>query len=698
MRHHGRARIAFASLLLLFVALVFGQGACGGGSGSTPNGDDAGATGDAPAGTFSVGGTVSGLEGTSVQLALQGGETVTVSTDGAFKFTKGLSPGDDYAVVVGMIPQGHVCSIAKASGKVAQADVTDITVTCPSTDSALTSLSLSEGALAPAFAPAMTMYTMSLIVPLIAAQKMITLSATPRSLGAHLEFKGAPLAAATPSAPFPINPGPKPLSVVVTAADGASKTTYTLVVSGTPGSQEAYVKSSNTAVAQSFGESVSLSGDTLAVGAVLEASNATGINGNQTDASVSNAGAVYVFVRSGSTWTQQAYIKASNTKADQLFGRSVSLSGDTLAVGAVFETSNATGINGNQADTSAVDAGATYVFVRSGTTWTQQAYIKASNTNANQFFGLSVSLSGDTLAVGAMREASNATGVNGNQADTSADYAGAVYVFVRSGTTWTQQAYVKASNTQGNQEFGFSVSLSGDTLAVGAYGEGSNSTGVNGNQADTSSASAGAVYVFVRSATTWTQQAYVKASNTKASQNFGRSVSLAADTLAVGATGEASNASGINGNQADTSTAGAGAAYVFVRSGTAWTQQAYVKPSNTKAALNFGISVFLVGDTLAVGTQEEASNATGINGNQANSSAARAGAVYVFVRAGTTWAQQAYVKASTTKANQGFGCAVSLSGDTLAVGASGEASNATGINGNQSDTSAAGAGAVYVFR
>ena len=136
-------------------------------------------------------------------------------------------------------------------------------------------------------------------------------------------------------------------------------------------------------------------------------------------------------------------------------------------MGASGESSNATGINGNQADASASQAGAVYVFTRSGTTWSQQAYVKASNTRANANFGGSVALSGDTLAVGASGESSNASGINGDQADTSAAQAGAVYVFTRSGTTWSQQAYVKASNTRASARFGFSVALSGDTLAVG---------------------------------------------------------------------------------------------------------------------------------------------------------------------------------------------------------------------------------------
>ncbi|WP_220459083.1 FG-GAP repeat protein [Acidovorax sp. FHTAMBA] len=423
---------------------------------------------------------------------------------------------------------------------------------------------------------------------------------------------------------------------------GSAGAVYVFTRSGSTWSQQAYVKASNTGVNDYFGYSVALSsnGNTLAVGAYVERSNATGIDGNQADNSAPGAGAAYVFTRSGSTWSQQAYVKASNTEAGDAFGISVALSGDgnTLAVGAVGEGSIATGIDGDQADNSAGSAGAVYVFARSGSTWSQQAYVKASNTGAVDAFGVSVALSGDgnTLAVGAMREASNATGIDGNQADNSAFNAGAVYVFARSGSTWSQQAYVKASNAWANDYFGASLALSGDgnTLAAGAHTEASNATGTNGNQADNSTIAAGAVYMFTRSGSTWSQQAYVKASNTGEGDQFGWSVALSGDgnTLAVGAYGERGNATGINGNQVDNSASLAGAVYVFTRSGSAWSQQAYVKAGNTGAYDSFGTSVALSGDgnILAVGANLEASNATGTNGNPADNSAGASGAVYVY--------------------------------------------------------------------
>jgi hypothetical protein len=305
-------------------------------------------------------------------------------------------------------------------------------------------------------------------------------------------------------------------------------------------SQEAYAKASNTDAADLFGWSVALSGDTLAVGAVWEASNATGINGDQANNSEYQVGAVYVFVRSGATWTQQAYIKASNSGGLDWFGYSMSLEGDTLAVGSPWEGSS----NGNQGDNSASGSGAVYVFTRNGTTWAQQAYIKASNIDADDNFGYSVSLSGNTLAVGAPEEDSNAQGINGNQTDNSAPVSGAVYVFTRTGTIWNQQSYIKASNTDAYDWFGYSVSLSGDTLAVGAPEEASNAQGINSDQTDNSAIYSGAVYVFTRIGATWTQQAYIKASNSIGGTWFGRSLSLSGDTLAVAAPDENSSATG----------------------------------------------------------------------------------------------------------------------------------------------------------
>ena len=371
---------------------------------------------------------------------------------------------------------------------------------------------------------------------------------------------------------------------------------------------QAYVKASNTDTS-AFGFRLVLSGDTLA---------AVGADGE------ANSGAVYVFTRTAGVWSQQAYLKASNTS-----GRfaSVALSGDTLAVGADGEASCATGVNGDQANDGCPGAGAVYVFTRTAGVWSQQAYVKASNTGAEDGFGNLVALSGNTLAVGASGEASCATGVNGDQANDGCFAAGAVYVFTRTAGVWSQQAYLKASNTAG----GFAnVAVSGNTLAVGASGEASCATGVNGDQANDGCPGAGAVHVFTRTAGVWSHQAYVKASNPEISDGFGF-VALSGNTLAVGAQLEDSQATEINGNQADNTAPDSGAVYVLTRTGGVWSQQAYAKASNTGAEDWFGIGLAISADTLAVGAIREASCARGINGDQENNGCLVAGAVYVYV-------------------------------------------------------------------
>jgi len=464
-----------------------------------------------------------------------------------------------------------------------------------------------------------------------------------------------------------------------------------------PIAQQAYLKASNTGAGDGFGLSVAISGDTVVVGATSEASKATGVNGDGTDNSAVGAGAAYVFTRSGSQWSQQAYLKAFNTETVDQFGTSVAVSGDTVVVGAVWESSNATGIDGDGTDNSAFRAGAAYVFTRSGSQWSQQAYLKASNTGAGDEFGNSVAISGDTVVVGARGEASNATGVNGNETDNSAGVAGAAYVFTRSGSQWSQLAYLKASNTGAGDEFGNSVAISGDTVVVGARGEASNATGVNGNETDNSAGVAGAAYVFTRSGSQWSQQAYLKASNTETVDLFGYSVAILGDTVVVGAPGEASNATGVNGNGADNTAPQAGAAYVFTRSGSQWIQQSYLKASNAEAYDLFGYSVAILGDTVVIGAPGEASNATGINGNGTDNSLGLAGAAYVFMRGGSQWSQQAYLKAFNAETVDRFGYSVAISGDTVVVGAPGEASNAKGVNGNGADNTAPQAGAAYLF-
>ena len=470
-------------------------------------------------------------------------------------------------------------------------------------------------------------------------------------------------------------------------------------VSGTLTEAVGYFKASNTSAEDEFGTSVALSDDgkTLAVGARWEDSDATGIDGDQENNDASGSGAVYVFAQEEGVWLQQAYVKASNTGTGDDFGRSVALSGDgdTLAVGAPWESSDATGIGGDQDNNSATDSGAVYVFVRAQGAWSQQAYVKASNTAANALFGHRVTLSedGNTLAVSALRE------------NTDADNSGAAYVFTRTGTFWSEHSFLKASNAAEEHEFGGSIALSGDgeTLAVGAAFEDSSATGIGGDQNNHDAEDSGAVYVFFLEDDDWSQQAYIKASNASAGDQFGHSVALSGDgsTLAAGAWRENNGAEGVDGAQSGTTVNRSGSAYVFVRDADDWSQQAYIKASNTGSFNHFGVSLSLAddGNALAVGARGENSAALGIEGSQNNSGQSNSGAAYLFIRESGAWSQQVYIKAPNTGSGDSFGHSLSLSGDgkSLAVGANREDSNATGIGGNLNDNTAENSGAVYLY-
>lgn len=449
--------------------------------------------------------------------------------------------------------------------------------------------------------------------------------------------------------------------------------------------QQGYLKGSDPFFPHSFGASLGISGDTIVVGSYDESSEGQ------------DSGAAYVFLRNGSTWTPQAFLKPLTLHEFDNFGESVAISGDTIVIGAPGDASSSSGVNGDPNDTSAPRAGAAYIFVRVGTNWVQQAYLKASNCEADDMFGFTVAISSNTVVIGALQEDSSATGVNGLQGDNSAGDSGAAYVFVRNGTNWSQQAYLKASNTGANDAFGCSVAISGETIVVGAFREDSSSTGVNGNQLNDNASDAGAAYVFVRNGFTWSQQAYLKASNTDARDIFGGSVALSGNTTVVGAQGESSSSRSVNGNQSDNSSGGSGAAYVFVRTGTNWAQQSYLKASNADSGDCFGGSVAISGDTIVIGAPCEGSSGRGIDTGQADNTAPFAGAAYAFVRGGGVWIQQAYLKASNAERQDFFGGAVAVYDDTTVIGASEEDSAATGVNGDQTDNSNSGAGAAYVF-
>jgi len=509
--------------------------------------------------------------------------------------------------------------------------------------------------------------------------------------------------------------------------DSTCTDSKTISVNDNLASSVGYFKASNTGSNDLFGSSISLSADgsTLAVGAPEEASNATGINGDQNYNFATSAGAVYLFTRdSNNNWAQQAYVKAGYQESFQRFGTSIALSenGNTLAVSAPNDGNIATGINnyvtpGPDVISGASASGAVYVFKRdNNNNWSQQAYIKSSNSDRVHYFGTSLGLSadGNTLAASSHNEGGNSTGINGDQRhNITSRQSGAVYIFKRDSTaTWAQQAYVKASNTDDNDRFGnaLDISADGNTLAVGAYLEASNASGINGDQEDNSSWGSGAVYVFTQTESSiWSQQAYLKSSNSEAKDYFGNTVSLSTDgsTLAVSSMNEASNATGINGDQTNNSAPYSGAVYVFSRDSiNNWTQQAYIKTSNTESEKldYFGrgkaLDISADGNMLAVGAYFDYDDSKGISDGPANNNAGGSGAVYIFSRHnGTTWNKKAFVKASNTDGGDYFGSSVnwSIDGKTLAIGAPQEGGRSSGVNGNQAVNAFLNSGAVYLY-
>lgn len=367
--------------------------------------------------------------------------------------------------------------------------------------------------------------------------------------------------------------------------------------------QEAQNVASDGAVDDNFGYGVAINGDTAVVGAAFDD---VGANTNQ--------GSAYVFVRNGTVWTQQAKLTASDGAANDQFGRTVAIYGDTAIVGAAADD---VGVISNQ--------GSAYVFVRNGTTWTEQARLNATIGLVDDLFGISVSIEGNTAIVGAQGDD---VGANLNQ--------GSAYVFTRSGETWTQQAQLLASDGAATDLFGTSVGISGNTAIVSAYAD---DDGANTDQ--------GSVYVFTRSGSVWTEQAKLNAADGAASDFFGFGIAIDGDTAVIGAFGD--NV-GANADQ--------GSAYIFVRSGVTWTQQAQITATGGAANDQFGYSVSIDGDTAVIGAITDNVGAT-----------IQQGSAHVFARNVGVWTQQAQLTATSGAAFDGFGWSVAISGDKIIVSA-----------------------------
>jgi len=344
-----------------------------------------------------------------------------------------------------------------------------------------------------------------------------------------------------------------------------SGSAYVFTRSGTTWTQQQKILPADGAAGDEFGFNADLNGDTVIITALAD-DNENGIE----------AGAAYVFIRNGTTWTQQAKLIASDGQEKDHFGYSVALLGDTAFVGANWDDDNGDG------------SGSMYVFTRSGTTWTQQQKLLASDGQAGDRFGGTIALSNDTALIGAYWDDDN--GVD----------SGSMYVFTRSGITWTQQAKVLATDGTTGDVFACWISLAGDTALIGAGDD------------DDNGVDSGSVYVFTRSGTTWTQQTKLLASDGAAGDEFGSNFDLDGDTVLIGALKD------------DDMGTDSGSAYIFTRTGTTWTQQQKLLPSDGALNDEFGI-ISLDGDTALIGAWLDNDNGTD------------SGSVYVFTKSALTF-------------------------------------------------------------
>ena len=350
-----------------------------------------------------------------------------------------------------------------------------------------------------------------------------------------------------------------------------------------------------------FGFNVALSGDTAVIGANKVDDDIRGVD----------VGAAYVFTRSGHSWHQQAKLTADDGAAKDGFGGKVALSGDTAVIGAIFQ------------DDKGDNSGSAYVFTRSGTTWSQQVKLTAADGAEGDAFGQSIALSGDTVVIGAPHD------------DDKGNDAGSVYVFTRSGTTWSQQVKLTAADGAAGDVFGISIAFSGDTIVIGA------------DLNDEKALNAGAVYVFTRSGSSWSQQAKLTAADGEETDIFGVRVALSGDTVLISARRDDDDVMGID----------AGSAYIFTRTGTTWQQQIKLTASDGAADDRFGRSVALVADTAVIGAMFQ------------DDKGDNSGSAYVFTRSGTTWSQQVKLTAADGAEGDVFGWSVALSDDTAVIAA-----------------------------
>ncbi|MEP1385469.1 MAG: cadherin-like beta sandwich domain-containing protein [Paraglaciecola sp.] len=605
-----------------------------------------------------------------------------------------------------------------------------------SDDTQLASLDMSTGVLTPMFSPSITDYTID--VDFAVAQISLTTITSDPSASIILMLNGSSYVGDT----VPLVEGVNTFEFIITAENTTDTATYTVMVtraseviilnddaslaslaisSGILSPEFNSLTTEYSASVESSVQDVAFQLITSDPAATIELNGVAFVNGqSQSLLEGDNLFEFVVTAENGSdmisynllvtraslaieaSLLEEAFLQASNAERSDLF-RSVAVYGDILVVGASGEDSEATGINGDQDSSFHSGSGAAYVFERSlvgnQAIWQQTAYLKASNTQSNDAFGFSVAIWENTIVVGAYGEKNINAGVEAEQDNFTNRNIGSAYVFIKENGEWIQQAYLKPSHVEiKDYFFGYSVDIYNDTIAIGAPRESSDATGINGDQTNTLSESSGAVYVFKRSNHAWSQDAYIKPLVNNAQDLFGSDLSLFENTLAVGSDFEDSDGQGINSLANNDDALNSGAVWVFIDENSTWSQQAFIKSSNSHAGQRFGVAVDVFNDNLLVGAFADNSDSTGINGDSANSNASTSGAAYMFERTQRSWQQSHYIKASNTDSNDQFGTCVAMTENQFVIGASGEYSAATVIDGDQSDNTQSRRGAAYYFQ
>jgi hypothetical protein len=443
-------------------------------------------------------------------------------------------------------------------------------------------------------------------------------------------------------------------------------------------------------------------GDGLGVAVAADADGSFWVAGAPTDDTESSGGTVEVGTVTHASTIPDAvittYVTGGGTLRDGA-GAAVAVSADGLrmAIGIPGEDSSTTGV-GSMADEAALESGAVATFRFEGGGWgwgLAYDYVKAPDTRAGDAFGTAVALDGTAslLAVGAPR-AGAASG-------------GAAYVYTRRGYGWDVGPILAPTLSPGD-DFGAALAISADgsTLVIGAPGDDASQAGVRSpmDALDDALGDSGAAYVFRRSGAAWSLVTILKAATPGAMDRFGSSVAISADgsVVAVGAPGEDSLATGIDGapNESDTDN---GAVYVFRGAGVVWDLEAFVKPHHGAGPWGFGTAVALSarGDLLAVGAPGESTGAPGID-PVPDTMAGNSGAVFTYERVGSAWSPWLFVKAPNPSGADYFGTSVALAGDgsALFVGAPGEDSSGVGVQAAARSDSpgSTDSGAVYVYR